>query len=365
MAAMKRISRLRLQQFRRALADKHVTAALVTDGADVRYLSGFTGDDSWLLVGPRRAALLTDSRYAEQAEAECPGISVVVRRGPMIEALAGAVGRARIRRLGFDPEKVSVAVRSRLLKALRGVRLVQAGGIARRLRITKDPSEVRAICRAIRAAEEAWRGFRKAVRPGMTEQRLAAELDHRMRLAGAEGPAFPTICAVDASASMPHARPGSRRLKRGSVLLVDFGARVGGYVSDLTRCLFLGRIRPRVRAVYQAVLEAQSAAISAVGPGVGLAEVDAAARGVLEAAGFGKAFGHGTGHGIGLEIHEPPALSPQAAKGRLEPGMVVTIEPGVYLRGRFGIRIEDNVLITERGRHVLTSLEKDLEAMVV
>ncbi|HUX17277.1 MAG TPA: M24 family metallopeptidase, partial [Phycisphaerae bacterium] len=184
-------------------------------------------------------------------------------------------------------------------------------------------------------------------------------------LAGSDGPAFPTICAVDASAAMPHAVPGNRRLRRGSVLLVDFGARVGGYVCDLTRMLFAGRIAPRVRRAYEAVRAAQVAAIARVRPGASFTEVDAAARAVLSEAGLGKAFSHGTGHGIGREVHEPPGLGPRAGKGTLEPGMVVTVEPGVYFRGAFGIRLEDDCLVTKTGRRVLTRVEKDLEAMIL
>jgi Xaa-Pro aminopeptidase len=243
--------------------------------------------------------------------------------------------------------------------------LAEAPGLVADLRIRKDAFEQRAIRRAIRVAEAAWSVFRRRIRLGMTERRLAAELDHQMRLAGSDGLAFPTICAVDASAAMPHAVPGNRRLRRGSVLLMDFGARVGGYVCDLTRMLFAGRIDPRARQAYEAVLAAQAAAIGRIRPGAAFTEVDAAARAVLDEAGLGKAFGHGTGHGIGREVHEPPGLGPRAGKGTLEPGMVVTVEPGVYFRGAFGIRLEDDCLVTKTGRRVLTRVEKDLEAMVL
>ncbi len=365
MARMKSTVGDRLASFRRALRAGDVRSALVTDPVSVRYLSGFTGDDSWLLVAARGATLITDGRFTEQADRECRGLSVIIRHGRIVDEAAREVRRRRIERLAFDPERVTVALRSRLGRAMTGVKLVRAGGVVRELRLRKDASEVRAIRRAIRAAEGAWASLRECIRPRMTEHELAVELDSRLRLAGSEGAPFPTICAVDASAAMPHARPGNRRLKAGSVLLVDFGARVDGYVCDLTRCVFVARIPPRGREVYEAVLAAQSAAIAAVGPGVPLKEVDAAARGVLAEAGYAERFEHGTGHGIGLEVHEVPSLGPRAGAGRLEPGMVVTIEPGVYLRGRFGIRIEDDVLVTERGRRVLTSLEKDLEAMVV
>jgi Xaa-Pro aminopeptidase len=355
----------RARRVRRELHSRRLGGLVVTSPVDVGYLSGFSGDDSWLLVGRRTVTLITDRRFDEQAERETRGVRIVVRKGPLAEALGGEMKGRSGRWLGFDPESVSVAVKGRLRKALGRVRLVEAPGLVGGLRVRKDAFEQRTIRRAIRVAEAAWREFRNRIRPGMTERLLATELDHQMRLAGADGPAFPTICAIDASAAMPHAVPGNRRLRRGSVLLVDFGARVGGYVCDLTRTLFAGRIDPCARRVYEAVRAAQGAAVSRVHPGAAFTEVDAAARAVLGEAGLAGAFDHGTGHGIGREVHEPPTLGPRAGKGTLEPGMVVTIEPGVYLRGTFGIRIEDDCLVTKTGRRVLTRVEKDLEAMVL
>ena len=355
----------RLARLRRRFREKRLDALLVANPGDVGYLSGFTGEDSWLLVACRSAALLTDGRFIEQAGRECRGVTVVERKAGLADALADVLHpRRALFRLGFDAHQTTVTVRRRLARRLSGVRLVETRGWVADQRMVKDAGERRAVRRAIRVTEQAFHAFRKAVRLGMTERRLAAELDHRMRLAGADQPAFPTICAVDAASSMPHARPGGAKLKRGSVLLVDFGARVGGYVADLTRVLVAGRISPRVREVYQVVLAAQEAAIARVGPGVALAEVDQAARSVVMAAGFGPAFQHGTGHGIGREVHEPPALSARA-RGRLEPGMIVTVEPGIYLKGRFGIRIEDDVHVTASGRRTLSRLDRTLEAMVL
>jgi len=355
----------RLARLRQKLKPRGAPALLVTDPVNVTYLSGFTGDDSWLIAGAGRPCLITDFRYAEQAEHECPGARRVIRRGAMVEALAKVVRQRRLSTLGFDPDSVSVALRARLAKALKDVRLVPVPEVLSSLRARKDEGEVKAIRRAVGVAEEAFREFRRKIRPGMTEGRLAAELDHQMRLAGAECPAFPTICAVDASASMPHHRPGPKRLRRGSVLLVDFGARVAGYVCDLTRVLFAGRIRLQVRWVYGLVQDAQAAAIEKAGPGVPLIEVDKAARKIIQDAGYNDCFQHGTGHGLGMAVHEPPSIGPKGVKGNLELGMVVTVEPGIYLRGRFGIRIEDDVLVTGSGRQVLTHLEKDLAAMVL
>jgi Xaa-Pro aminopeptidase len=355
----------RVSRLLRKLHREKLPAMIVTDPVNVSYLSGFTGDDSWLLVGQGKPCLLTDFRYTEQAERECPGVEFVIRKRSMIEALTAAARRRGLRSLGFDPEAVSVALRGRLEKGLgRRVRLGEASGFIRDLRIVKDETELRAIRGAVRVAEAAFTELRKRIELGMTEVRIAAELDHLMRLAGAEAPAFPTICAIDAAAAMPHARPGMRRLKNGSVLLIDFGARVRGYVCDLTRVLFVGKIRPYVRSVYAIVHEAQAAAIAAARPAAPLSKVHAAARKGIEEAGFGDNFQHGTGHGIGREVHEPPSMS-HAVKGHLASGMVVTVEPGIYLRGQFGIRIEDDVLITPAGPVVLTRLEKDPEAMVL
>lgn len=355
----------RLARLRDELGARDVGALLVTHPVDVGYLSGFTGEDSWLVAGRRRSALVTDSRFAEQAGKECRDAWVSVRRGSLVEELARVVRRLRLAALGFDPDHVSVSLRGKLGRALKGVRLVPVAGAVAGLRTCKDSREVRAIERAVAVAEEAWRAVRRRLRPGRTERQMAADLDHEMRRAGAEGPAFPTILAVDASASMPHARPGGRRLKPGSLLLADFGAQVGGYVCDLTRVVVAGRMQPHIRRAYASVLEAQSAAIARLAPGTALRDVDAAARGVLEAAGLGRHFRHGTGHGLGRQVHEAPNLGPQAPDGVLEAGMVVTVEPGVYFPGRFGIRIEDDVLVTAKGGRVLTHLEKDPEAIVL
>jgi Xaa-Pro aminopeptidase len=365
MVDMRKMIARRVARLRKQLRDHGAATILVTSPVDVGYLSGFAGDDSWLLAGAGKSCLVTDFRYEEQAERECPQVKLVVRQGSMIDALAKEVRRRGLKRLAFDPETVTVGLRSRLEKGLKGVRLTAVPQVVALLRIAKDEAEQEAIRCAVAVAEEAFREFRKRIRLGMTEQRLAAELDHQMRLAGAEAPAFPTIIAIDASASMPHARPGGRKLKNGSVLLIDFGARVAGYVCDLTRVLMAGRIPPRVGRVYEIVREAQAAGIAAVRPGATFMDVDAATRNVIKAAGYGDVFQHGTGHGIGREIHEAPALSPRDSRGRLRPGMVITIEPGIYLRGRFGIRIEDDVLVTSTGHEVLSGIEKRLDRMVL
>lgn len=361
----RKIFAARLATVRTELRKRRLDGLLVNDPIDVGYLAGFTGEDSWVLVSAGRGWLLTDFRFQEQAQRECPDFCRLVRRGRMVDALSGLLRRKGVTRLGYDPETMSMGLLSRLRRATKDVRLVRAPRIVTGMRSVKDDSEVRAICRAVAVAEEAWKMLRRRIRMGMCEWQIAAELDHQMRLAGAEAPAFPTIVAIDASASMPHARPGPRRLKRGSVLLVDFGAKVAGYVCDLTRVLLAGRIPPHVRRVYDIVFKAQAAGIAAVRPGAACTEVDGAARRVISEAGYGDRFRHGTGHGIGRQVHEAPYLAARDAPGRLAAGMVVTVEPGIYLPGRFGVRIEDDVLVTPSGHRVLTGVEKDLDAMVL
>jgi len=364
-SALRRAVAQRCKRLRERLRTCEADALLVTSPVDVRYLSGFTGEDSWLVVGKGKGWVITDGRFAEEVERECPDFAATIRRDSLVEALGKVVRRKRVGRLAYDPAHVSVALLSRLRRGLKGVSLARLAGAVADLRLRKDRLEVRTIRRAVRAAEEAWWAFRKRIRLGMTERALAGELEYQMRRAGADGLAFPTIVATDAHAARPHAKPGQRRLKRGSLLLVDFGARVDGYVSDLTRVLFAGRIAARALAVYEVVREAQASAIAAIKPGAALTDVDAAARSVIQKAGYGERFRHGLGHGIGLEVHEGPRLGPRDAKGRLEPGMVVTVEPGIYLRGRFGVRLEDDVLVTSTGRQVLSRLPNAPDEVVL
>jgi Xaa-Pro aminopeptidase len=231
-------------------------------------------------------------------------------------------------------------------------------------RAVKQPMEISAIRQALKIQRQAFRRTLDQLRPGQTENQVAAFLEYQMRLLGADGASFPTIAAADANAALPHAIPGPRKLRRGGILLIDWGARFRGYCGDLTRVVALGKMPPKLREVYKVVLDAQLAAIDAVGPGKRLKDIDAVARCMIEKAGYGEYFGHGLGHGIGLDIHEQPVLS-RRAKGELRPGHVVTVEPGIYLPGVGGVRIEDDVLVTARGRQVLSDLPKSLESAII
>ena len=355
----------RLSALRRLAGKRKLDAVLLTCGRHVRYFTGFTGEDSYLLVGRRWARLLTDSRFTEQARVECPRLEAIIRTGPMLDAMKPVLSEQKVRRLGFEANAVTVSLRDRLAGGLGKVRLVPLGGEVEAMRLFKDAGELKAIGKAIRAAEGAFAsllaGGRKAL-VGRSERQVAAELEYRMRLAGADGASFPTIVAAGAHAAMPHYRAGETVIRAGDAVLIDWGAVVAGYCSDLTRVVFTGKIPTQIGKIYEIVLRAQAAGISALKAGVAGAAADAAARRVIDRAGYGEAFGHGLGHGIGLEVHEGPRLG-RRVKDKLSAGMVVTVEPGIYLPGVGGVRIEDDVLVAEGGRRRLTRLPRDLDAM--
>ncbi len=341
-------------------------ALLVTNPVDIRYLTGFVGDDSWLLVpGRGRVVVLSDSRFEEQIEREAPHVRVVMRKKEGLAATLGKlIAKKPVGTLALQAAHVSLATRKALGKALKGVKLAAWDDGLVMQRAVKDDGEVRAIHKALAIQQRAYREMLGFIKPGMSEFEATAFLEYRMRSLGADGTSFPSIVAADANAALPHAIPGKSRIKAGGILLVDWGAKFNGYCSDLTRVIGIGRMKPRLREIYEVCLDAQLAAIDMIGPGVSLRAVDAAARSVIERAGYGERFGHGLGHGIGLDIHEQPVLSPRS-KGVLEPGHVVTVEPGIYLPGLGGVRIEDDVLVTARGRRVLSDLPKSLESAML
>jgi len=356
----------RLKAVRTRIRRQKLAGLLVTDPFNVRYVTGFTGDDSIVLLSPRGGVFITDSRYTEQAARELrgSGIALVRRRRDIITEAAAQAKKLRLDLLGFEPKSLTVDAHRRLASSLGGFKLAPAGGIVEELRIIKDSTEVALIRKALKIAETAFQDTRALIRPGMTERDIAAELDFRMRKLGADAAAFPTIIAVNASSSKPHARPGSRKLTPGGMILIDWGARVEGYNSDLTRVLFLDRIPPHWQGKYEAVLAAQKAAIRLARPGIGAAVLDRAARRTLKRHRLGKRFGHGLGHGVGMQIHEGPAIGAKSDL-RLKPGMVLTVEPGVYFPGRGGIRIEDMILVTRSGHEILSTLPRGAQDVVL
>lgn len=352
--------RARLERLREVLRRRRLDGLLVGSVAGVRYLSGFSGDSSMALVTRERQHLLTDFRFEEEAALSAPLFACRLRRRGLMEAAAALAGRLRLRRLGFEDHLLPAGGWRELAGRLAGrCRLAATRGLVEELRAVKSPAEVAAIRAAVGAAERGLRLARRAFRPGASELSAAAELRRAMvARCGAQDQAFETIVAEGPRGSLPHARPTDRAIGGQSLLMVDWGARCRFYHSDLTRVLAAGRIPRAWAKLVRLVRAAQLAALERVRAGASLAAVDRAARAVIARAGYGARFGHGLGHGLGLEVHEEPRVWARAA-GRLEAGMVFTVEPGVYLPGRFGVRLEDDVLVTETGCEVLSSFAHD------
>ena len=338
-------------------AERKVDALLVTALPNVRYLTGFTGSNGALLLTPERAIFFTDPRYTIQAGQETSCIVRIVRGAMHLGIVKNLKG---LKRIGFESGRLTFGFFHALQEKLPlGASLEPAGNWLEELRMVKSVAEIALIRRSVDLNSEAFARVMKRVRPPMTESELAAEIDYQMRKLGAERPAFETIVASGARTALPHAQPSETKLGANGLLLIDMGASRAGYASDMTRMAHLGKPSGKISAMYRAVLDAQMAALSVVRAGASTKRVDQAARQVLASAGLEKAFVHSTGHGLGLEIHEPPRLG-KRDKTRLAAGMVVTIEPGAYVEGFGGIRIEDTVLVTRGGCEVLTPTRKEL-----
>lgn len=338
-------------------------ALLVSSEPNVTYLTGFLGDSSTLLVQPDRLIAITDGRYTEQFARECPGLEIHVRPvgQPMMTGVAEVAGKLGLRSLAFEKSSITVADWEHLRENAPSIELKGVSGWVETLRRIKDEGEIAAIREAIAIAERAFERFRDEVRPGRHEQELADLLESLLKAEGARGPAFPTIVAAGKNAALPHYQPSREAvLGEDDLLLVDWGASGSPYKSDLTRVLATGKVSPKFQEVYRSVLAAQKRAIAAIRPGVSAQAVDAEARQAIQEAGFGDHFNHGLGHGFGIQIHERPFLGREPDE-TLEPGMVVTVEPGVYLPDWGGIRIEDDVLVTTTGTERLTRLPSDLD----
>ena len=354
----------RLQALRSRIDNADLDGLLVTHTPDVRYLTDFPGDDSWALVTAKAVHLISDSRFEEQIRQTCPHVTSVIRTGAIADAFAEVVDGLKLGAVGFQAEHVTVQGLGALEKKLDRAKLTATDGWLAEQRAVKDATELRNIRRAVALHEQAYMQLLDQVRPGMSENELATLLEYNMRWIGGEGASFATIVAIGPNAALPHHIPGRTRVKANIPILIDSGTKANGYCSDLTRVIALGGLSQKLTEVYRVVHAAQQAAIDAVRPGVGQKDVDAVARKVIAEAGYGEYFGHGLGHGIGLEIHEQPTLSPRSEGTRVE-GNVVTVEPGVYLPGVGGVRIEDDVLVTARGHRKLTTLPNDLESAII
>ncbi len=344
-----------------ALKTHGLDAVLLTSSVNQRYATGFDFTDGAVVVGLGDARLLTDSRYVEAAEKANTGAQVrCTAPGTTLNALISqALADAGARRVGIEAERLSLAAFRRYEGLLPLMELIACDEIFTQLRASKTPEELASMRAAQAIAERALEDILGLLRPGLTEREVAAELTYRMLRYGGEGNSFPPIVVTGANSSMPHGVPGDTVIQKGDFVTMDFGTIKDGYCSDMTRTVAIGSATEEMRTVYQVVLEAQLAGIAAARAGIPGRDVDAAARAVIEKAGYGPYFGHGFGHSLGLEIHEPPNFNP-SGETLLPVGAVVSAEPGIYLPGRFGVRIEDVVVLTTDGCEILTKAPKEL-----
>jgi Xaa-Pro aminopeptidase len=358
----------RQTRLRSALGQSQLDALLVTHLANVRYLSGFSGTAGALLLTEKRSVFFSDGRYAAQAADEVQGARVVIdRKTPLttaaewLKAHVPAAPHRRKRSLGIEGEHLAAAAYGRLGAILgSGFHLTAAPPLVERARMIKDADEIERIRAAVLLGASLWKPALAAIRPGVRETDVAAKMEYRARKAGAEAMAFSTIIASGSRSALPHGRASEAVIPQPGFVVCDFGVILSGYCSDMTRTVYVGGQPPRgARELYQSVREAQQAALETVRPGRSVAEVDRAAHKVLGSYGLGKYFTHSTGHGVGLEIHEPPRIA-SGQEEKLEAGMVVTVEPGAYIPGKWGVRIEDMVVVTEAGCEVLTPTSKEL-----
>ncbi len=350
----------RQEQFRQTLQAERLDGFIVAHPANLRYLCGYSGSNGLLLFLGERRTFFTDGRYTEQAREEVRGARVVIAKGALLQSAVKLISTKKSIKVGFEADLTTVAAATAMRKAVpKGVTCKPTSGLIMRQRIVKDADELLIIRSAVVLGAEVYENALKAIRPGVRESEVAGRLESSAREAGAEGMAFETIVAAGKRSALPHGRATTQPIPRRGFVVVDSGVILRGYCSDMTRTVHVGRVSREESKWYKAVLEAQLAGIAAVGPDKTAGEVDKTVRQVLRRARLDRFFTHSTGHGVGLEIHEPPRLG-KGQSEELRPGMVITIEPGIYIPGKGGIRIEDMVLVTASGCEVLTPVPKEL-----
>ena len=353
----------RLEALRALLAQEGLDGVVVTKYVNLHYFSGFRGDDTTLVVTRDHALLITDNRYTEQAAQQAPLYEIVEQKGGLLKKTAECIGKLGCRQVGFEGNAMLYNDHAALAGMMPGVDFSKALTLDA-LRAVKDAEEIGYIRKACEIADEAFADIVAFIRPGRTEIEVAARLEQVMRAAGAEKTSFDTIVASGLRGSMPHGTATEKVIEAGDFVTMDYGAKYQGYCSDITRTVCVGRATPRQREVYEAVLGAQEMVLGLIGPQASCQAIDAASREYLERYGLAEYFGHGLGHSLGLEIHESPRLSRSCAPGDvLVPGNLITDEPGVYLPGWGGLRIEDTVLVTETGSERLTKSDKSLREL--
>ncbi len=356
----KRREQIRINTLKQRMKEQGVTALLVTKRENVRYCTGFTGSSGAVLVALGKSLLITDFRYKVQAGLETAGVEILIQKKDFPAALQEAAAKEGVDIIWFDESSLTIEALKKLRK--QGLRLKGHRDLVGELRQQKDKQELKSIREAIRRAEESFRELKKYIRPGARERDLAIRLEFLMREKGARKAAFDSIIASGKNGAMPHATVTERRIKTGDMVTFDFGAEADGYFCDITRTYCIGRPTALQREIHALVHKAQETAIRKVRTGVSCKAVDAGARDVIREAGHGEHFGHGTGHGVGLMVHESPVVSP-LSRDEVKQDMIFTVEPGVYVPGWGGVRIEDMVLVTGSGAKVLTTLPRELEAL--
>ena len=353
-----------LDKLKEKLKEDKVDAFLITNEINIRYVTGFTGSESILLITQKNDYIFTDFRYLEQAQHDIPWIRIIERKVSLIKTICRKLKQLNIKKLYIESFSITFNQYSEIKNTVKGIHFIPTQGIIEKYRKRKTQVEIKTIQTAIDIAERAYSNIRKKIKAGLTEKNLADILEFEIRKQGGEKSSFEIICAAGARASQPHARTTGRKIQDEDAILIDWGACFQFYNSDLTRISFIDRISPKFKKIYQIVLDAQCFAIDSVKPGRMAKEVDHVARNYITEKGFGKYFGHGLGHGIGLAVHENPVINARS-KEILEEDMIFTIEPGIYIPGWGGIRIEDIVLVTPYGCNVLSHISKKLTELVI
>jgi len=353
----------RLRKLQTSITEKGVDALLLSQPKNLLYISGFTGSSGWLLISGQNAILATDFRYVEQAKVESPDFEIIQTKQGLRDWLSGLISDLGWHKLGFEANFISYEGYQKLSEAITtkqvNLELVPTTGIVEQLRSIKEPEELGFITKAVELVDAAFEQAKGIIRPGITEKEAAWEIEKFLRQEGSEGMPFEIIVASGPNSALPHAQPTEKIIYSGEPVLIDMGARISGYCSDFSRTLFLGETEKSLQEIYNIVLKAQITAIERVESGMDASQADRLARSVVEQAGYGDAFGHGLGHGVGLAVHEFPSLGPSSSDS-LADGMVFTIEPGIYLAGQGGVRIEDMVVLENGKARVLTRAEKGI-----
>ncbi|MBU9724177.1 MULTISPECIES: M24 family metallopeptidase [Bacillaceae] len=348
----------RLEKLREQLGKNEIDGLLITSNYNRRYVTGFTGTAGVALVSENGAKFITDFRYVEQAKEQAEGFDIVQHTGPIQEEIANQVKALGIKNLGFEKDYVTYSTYDTYGKAIDAT-LVPVSGMIEKMRLIKDSGELKIIKEAVEIADAAFTHIQDYIRPGVKEIDVSNELEFFMRKQGAVSSSFDIIVASGYRSALPHGVASDKVIENGELVTLDFGAYYKGYCSDITRTVAVGNVSDELRDIYQTVLEAQLKGVEGIKPGMTGIEADALTRDHIKAKGYGQYFGHSTGHGMGLEVHEGPGLS-HKSDTLLEPGMVVTVEPGIYIAGLGGTRIEDDIVITEDGNEILSSSTKEL-----